>query len=944
MEVSSYSRLQYAAGTQNWAITEDTKRRLMVANNEGLLAYDGTNWQLYPVPNKTILRSIAFADDGKLYAGAQDEMGYYAPGKSGQLQFTSLKNLLPAQEKNFTDVWEVRVAGKEVFFRTNYRIFRFYNGVITVYRPGSTWLSLFKHNGQMIAHDEEKGLRIFQNGQWLPFIDSKLLPDGFVVTDAMPYNKDSTLITTSGSGLFMLAKNSLAAFILKPPLTQQHFTSLVSADGNSFWAGTYSNGIYHINNTGEAVENIDSKNGLPNNTVRCLYADKNGNVWTGLDNGLAFLARNNAVKHVNPAVFNNGSGYSVKYLNGNLYFALSTGLQYLPLAAGTKDLSTVNKEPQLILDGQTWNLSIISNQLLAGRDDGFWKINNQKAALVSSNTGYWTFENIPNTFPALIAAGNYWGVRLYQQDNNGFVDKGTVEKFSESSRYMETDDKYIWISHPYRGIYRISIADYSTTLFSQKNGLPSDLDNHVFKIKNQVVFASTKGIYEYDAAADKIIPAKEYAGLFGDMPVRYLKEDEKGNIWFIQNKMVGVADYSQAKPVIYYIPELKNRILSGFENIYPYNTKNVFIGSESGFYHINYEQYRQNIHPVKPYLTTVQIIGAGDSILFGGYSIQQKETGKALSIPYIWNSLHFGYAASLYGHRPAEYSYYLEGFDKGWSNWSSRSEKDYTNLPEGTYTFRIKARSGSSAAAPEEYRYSFTILPPWYRTIWAYLMYAVAAVFFLYALIKYQSRKHHRRQEKRRRADQKKFEEEQRQLAYQHQFELEKSEKELMRLRNENLEAEIEYKNAELASTAMNLVQKKEFLLKITDELNKLNKAGKDTIESAELKKIIRSLGSEEKLDEEWKQFSIHFNKVHSDFLVTLKNKHSNLSAHELKLCAYLRMNLTSKEMAQLMSISVRGVEISRYRLRKKLLLQPKEDLFQYLLCLEAADKSGGGA
>ena len=138
----------------------------------------------------------------------------------------------------------------------------------------------------------------------------------------------------------------------------------------------------------------------------------------------------------------------------------------------------------------------------------------------------------------------------------------------------------------------------------------------------------------------------------------------------------------------------------------------------------------------------------------------------------------------------------------------------------------------------------------------------------------------------------------------------------------------------------MNLVQKKEFLLKITDELNKLNKPGKDTIENTELKKIIRSLGSEEKLDEEWKQFSIHFNKVHSDFLVTLKNKHPNLSAHELKLCAYLRMNLTSKEMAQLMSISVRGVEINRYRLRKKLQLQPKEDLFQFLLSVEASNKS----
>ena len=137
----------------------------------------------------------------------------------------------------------------------------------------------------------------------------------------------------------------------------------------------------------------------------------------------------------------------------------------------------------------------------------------------------------------------------------------------------------------------------------------------------------------------------------------------------------------------------------------------------------------------------------------------------------------------------------------------------------------------------------------------------------------------------------------------------------------------------------MNLVQKKEFLLKLTEELNKLNKPGKETVDTSELKKIIRSLASEEKLDEEWNQFSIHFNNVHTNFLITLKNAHPNLNAHELKLCAYLRMNLTSKEIAQLLSISVRGVEISRYRLRKKLQLQPKEDLFQFLLNVEAMNK-----
>ena len=179
-----------------------------------------------------------------------------------------------------------------------------------------------------------------------------------------------------------------------------------------------------------------------------------------------------------------------------------------------------------------------------------------------------------------------------------------------------------------------------------------------------------------------------------------------------------------------------------------------------------------------------------------------------------------------------------------------------------------------------------------------------------------------------------KHQEEQKRTAYLHQLELEKTEKEVVKLRNEKLETEIEFKNTELATTAMHLVQKEEFLLKVKEELQHLNNSGKEKSDP-ELKKLLRILSEEEKLNEEWEQFSIHFDKVHGDFLVKLKEKYPGLKPHELKLCAYLRMNLSSKEIARLMSISVRGVEISRYRVRKKLEIPTETNLFQFLFDLQ---------
>lgn len=918
-------------------MAQDKNNRLYVANNEGLLVFDGTNWQAYPVPNKTILRSIGFGPGQKLFAGAQDEIGYFAPDNSGRLLFTSIKNQLPLSDRIFSDVWELEVAGNDVFFRTNAKIFKLSDEKFTVYPAPSNWISLHNGQGSIFAQDDKAGLMRYENGNWKTYIQKDLLPPGFFVTDIAPYKKDTSLVSTAGHGLFLMIENKLLPFRFSYTdfNALQHITSLSVLNDSTFLIGTYFNGVYHISRQGRVLESVSTKNGLPNNTVRFVFDDKNGNAWAGLDNGLGFFSYNNSIRHINPPAFNNGAGYNAIAQGSDLYFALSTGLHWLPLESQA-NLSAITSQPQLIVSGLTWNISAINNQLLAGRDDGLWKINNRQATIFSASSGYWNAKLFPGTLPEQVVTGNYTGIEKYTLVDGKLTRLGQVGNFSESSRYIEMDNKNIWVSHPYRGIYKIDPGTNAVTLFTQKDGLPADLDNHVFKIKSKIVFATSAGIYVYDAASNKIILAKEFEALFGTLPIRYLKEDEKGNIWFVQEKMVGVADYSTGNPAIHYIPELKNKILSGFENIFPYNTRNILIGGEAGFYNIDYEKYRESIKPFSAYLTRVKTISGGDSILYGGYVFDSSTVSNKIEIPFKQNSLQFAYAASVFGQHPGqEFSYYLDGFDEGWSDWGNKLEKEYTNLPAGSYIFKVKARTSPSHESTV-YEYAFNIKPPWYETIWAYALYVLLAGLALFAILKYQSKRHRKKLAAKRLADKLRFEEEQQQTAYRHQLELEKSEKELIGLQNEKLAAEITHKNAELASATMNLVQKKEFILKLKAELQQLQKAVKVGDDNPELKKVLKALSEEEKLDEEWEHFSHHFNSVHGDFLTILKNKFQSLKPHELRLCAYLRMNLSSKEIAPLMSISVRGVEISRYRLRKKMVLPTEINLVQYLMELKA--------
>jgi ligand-binding sensor domain-containing protein/DNA-binding CsgD family transcriptional regulator len=937
----NYDKSQYNAGTQNWKIRQDAQGRMYFANNEGVLVFDGAYWQLYPLPNKTIVRSLEFGTDKNLYVGGQDEIGFFSPAKNGLLVFTSIKSLLPKADQAFSDIWDIACQGDNVFFRTHDKIFRYSNKKITVYHSPS-WLFLGAYGNKTVAHDEQRGLSVFANNRWEPFIAKKDLPDGFYITSISKFDDTTSLVTSAKDGLFLLTANKLKRFNLYGlgVDNNQHFSTSTALNDGTYLVGTYINGIYQFDKKGNIIENIGKKEGLQNINIRYLYTDANRNAWLGLDNGIDYIAYNSAVKHVNPLIFKDGGGYATALYKNSLYFALSNGVYKLP-ANSVGDLSYLKSDFKITGGGQTWNLAEVNGQLFAGKDDGFFEVLNDRLSPIYNSTGFWAFQSLRNSSgQSLIAAGNYYGVHLFEHKGAQYLDKGTVGKYYESARFMQVDkNNTIWTSHPYRGVYKLNPGTGEVKTYTKDQGLPSTLNNFVFKVKGRIVIATEKGVYEYEAQSDRFRPAADFKKIFGEGGLRYLKEDATGNIWFVQGKSIGVVDYS-AKPTMINIPELNNRILSGFENVYPINAQNIFIGSENGFYHVNYAKYKQNIRPLHVYIRKVKARAGTDSVLYGGYftNVNDNRNQRTENIPslnYTWNALHFEYSSPIFEEQSnAEYRCLLEGFDKGWSEWSKKAEKDYTNLPPGTYTFKVKARNHqnneSTVAA-----YALVINPPWYKTVWAYLLYVVLIAGMLYCIYKFQERRHSIKQQKELLIQQEKNEEEQKQIAYFHQLELERAEKEVVKLKNDKLQAEIEFKTSELASTALNLVQKKEFILKVKDELQQIQKSGKEMVATADIKKILRLLAEENKVNEEWEQFSIHFDKVHSNFLSIIKDRYASINQQELKLCAYLVMNLSSKEIAQLMAISVRGVEISRYRLRKKLQIPTEINLFEFLFDIQ---------
>lgn len=937
-DVINHYRGNYNAGLQNWDIKQDLNGIIYIANNEGLLSFDGKYWNLYPLPNKTIARSIEIGVDNRIYVGGQDELGYYAPAINGKLEYNSLTRLIPERDRSFGDVWDIVSVKNDIFFRTSSKIFKFTHEAVSVYNAPNEWLFMGVCNGHVYSQDKKDGLLTYENNVWAQLSTVNKLPENDPITAMLPVQKEGIIITTLKNGLFIFADNvfskinSAATAIFE----KERIYSAISITPEWIALATNNGGIYITDLKGQLIQSFSKTEGLQDNNVLSIFLDKQRNLWLGLNNGIDFIAYNSAIKRITP-LSQEGSGYAAIVHKNYLYTGTSAGLFSVPLQQ-TEDLSFSKGHfsPVANSSGQVWGLSEINGKLLMGHHEGAFNVNENTAQEISAIPGFWNFTPMSSVYPsAKIVAGNYRGLTFLNYTNNVFSVAENMPAFNESSRFVAMD-KYdnIWVSHPYHGVYKLMAEKdgrYTTQLYTSKNGLPSTLNNHVYKIKNEVVVATEKGIYIYNQAKNIFEPSGYYQKILGSQSLRYLSDDTEGNIWFIHEKNLGVVDMSGKKPEIIYLPELNNKLLSGFEFIYTLNAKNIFVGGEKGFFHINYEKYKKNMPALQAQIRTVIIVADKDSLLFGGYfsEVNEKQIQLKPKIPEIhsnWKTIRFEYSTPLFGQQNnLEYSYKLQGFDENWGGWSNKTEKEYTNLPPGNYTFQIKVRNnlGNESAQAS---YSFKILPPWYKSKLANFIYFLLLCVAMYFLNKWQRNKYNLREAR--------YEEEQKKLQYLHQLEIDKAANELVILRNEKLQAEVDFKNSELATSAMHLVQKGELLTKVKTELNRLIKVLDNEKSISELKKMIKVLSEDDKMDKDWEHFAQHFDKVHRDFVVILKEKHPTVTGNELKLSAYLRMNLSTKEIAQLMNISVRGIEISRYRLRKKLGISSEVNLFDYLINL----------
>lgn len=920
--VRNYKPEVYHAADQNWSIVEDSTGMVFFANEDGVLAFNGSTWSIVGVAgNLSAFKSVAVDRKGVIYAGAYAELGELKRDPLGRIYYASLISKIPAAYRKFDYIWNIVPTEEGVYFQSTYvSFFLNPNGSIDPIPHPSQAQRVFWVNNQIYVVFVDR-VRLW-NGHG--FDDIPMGQEMARLTPAfmLAMGKNRILVGTEANGLFTYDGDHIAKFttsIDRELTTHKLYCGTHTIDEN-FALGTLHNGLYIINREGKLVQHLNTDNGLQNNNVITMKTDFIGNLWVTMDKGIDYVELNTAFSKIQTKRLN-GFVYSVIRYNNRLYVATHHGLLWYDWnkLTGNDDITEFNVFPGI--SEINWTLDNIDGTLFLGHDRGAYIIRDNSAEMISSVKGAWTFRKL-NSIPNTVVSGTYTCLVTYKNEEGRWRQHKVLKGMNESCRILEEDDDgNLWVTSGYYGVYKVRLSANADSILSLKlydstQGFPRSLFYGIFKLGDEIVFGTQYGVYRYNKSTDRMEPHPIYYKLFGNNHVRMIVEGPNNQFWYVVGSNTGIYKYlsdGSFNHITIPLQKISDDYVPGFENLHFIDEKNVIIGTRHGLLIYNPIENRNYFRSFVTLIERVSIPSAADSLLISNVTVQSGNIKEpSIVIRNKYNNLHFRFSA-LYYENPADiqYKYMLEGFDEDWSAWSTKNEKEYTNLPAGTYTFRVKAKNIYDYESREAV-FRFTVLPPWYKTKLAFVFYLFVLGSLFVVFIRYKNNKFEQEKQK--------IEEENRRAM---QLKIAEHTK-------EKLEEELKNKHKELAMVTMNVAKKNEKLIEIKERLLELENL--PDRERRKVESLLRMLEDEINDESYWENFEQHFNALNDDFLNKLKKEHPDITHKDLKMCAFLRMNLSNKEIASLLNITLRGVEASRLRLRKKLNLPKDMPLNEYIL------------
>lgn len=889
--VENFTKSEYNGDNQTWNVVQGNDDAMYFANSHYFLRYNGVKWEKYTLPNRTIIRSV-FASDDKIYCGSYKEFGYWER-RQGIMKYVSLtekKDLFTGQSAN-EEIWKIFKKDGKIYFQSFNEIFIFDGKNIQKIRFPFQISYCYLIDNQIYVASVRQGIYVMNGSQFKRKKNWDLAASD--VIHCIEKSQANIYIFTKTNGIYIEQNDKLSAWnnLLNNKLKNEVILTARFIDNHTVAIGTGLQGLYLVNLKDGSYRNINRKNAIKNNAVLAIGIDKENDLWLGLDNGIAHVEINSAVN-----VFSDNSGilgsvYALSAIDDGYLFVTNHGF----FVYKDKVLAAVPNS-----QGQVWDIYKRKNDYVIGHNDGTFIYDGSTFKKVNNVNGGWKF--FKSKFDQVYFQANYSGIAYYKDDD---LSKVTVlSGLTKPIRNIaQTKPNEVWAADYYRSLYRITYDDNFKTKkienVSQDNGILNDFGVKMFSFKNEILFLMNKIWYRYNPISAKLEKDSMFNSAFKNISDIIAVDDE--NFLIINAGLLYVVSQLNGEFQWELIPEkyYQGKLITEDSRVYKKGNV-VFLNLDDGF--ISYELKRNKIK-------------VHDIAIEGFYqgTLMQENARIDYNQPVELNII-----SGNYGFNQMDLFYTLNG-SKEYAHIKA-GNLVLNNLRSGTQKINLYHFNGNDYIKVGSYQ--FEVGNPWYFSIWMLLVYLllIAAMFFVYYRwnkFRYFQKLQIKEEELRHQQKIREIE-----LKAENDIQIQQYEKHI-------LELEVQTKSSEVAGKSLSIAKQSEMIDNIREILQREDDPNK--LKSEVLKAIkINAVNKHE-----WEIFENNLSYIHQSFIATILEQYPKLTAKDIKLCVYMKMNLSSKEIAPLMNISFRGVELHRYRLRKKLGLSSEENLYKFMISIK---------